>query len=650
SLLWWYKRLIALRKRYRAFGRGTVEFLHPSNPRVLAFVRRYDSETILVVANLSRNVQTFELDLSAYRGFVPVELSGGTRFPEVADRPYFLNLGPFAFYWFSLERVEKPEEIARGEELPLIGAKTLEEVLTDRNRDALSRAILRYLQARRWFASKTRTIAHVRIREQFPLPNKAGALALIEVEYTDGEPDLYQLPLGVTQARRSDEPDARTATLIARLRDGCLLYEPVTETKFANSLLDTIGKRKALKADRGTLSGVPARAFKELRGTETLEPQVLKAEQSNTAIVYDQKLFLKLFRRLEPGVNTDLEVTRFLNEETDFQNVPRLAGALEHRIDDKSEPTTLAILQGFTENAGDAWRYTLDAIGRYFERLLSDASAADRIAKNMPSEDVFALAQKPLPDLCTELLSPYLSEAELLGKRTAELHLALASRDDIPAFAPEPFTPHYQRSIYETMRTQAVQTLALVKRRAKDQPEAQQLLAQEKAIQQRLRKLLDNRISGQRIRTHGDYHLGQVLYTGNDFVIIDFEGEPSRPLSERRIKRSALRDVAGMLRSFSYAPWAVIFGQAPGFVVRPEDRATLEAGAQFWQRCVSAAFLRSYLATASRGSFLPPTANEQQTLLEAYLLEKALYEIGYELNNRPDWIRIPLRGVLDLLH
>src|ERR1051325_6627532 len=210
SLLWWMKRLIAQRKRFRAFGRGTMEFLFPENRKILAFVRKYEEETILVVANLSRNVQTFELDLSAYRGYVPVELSGGTRFPEVGERRYFLNLGPFAFYWFTLERVATTAEIS-GEELPLIGAKSLEEVLADRNRDTLARAILRYVQGRHWFAAKARTVSGIRVREHVALPNKAGALALIEVEYTDGEPDLYQLPLGVTQARRAGGPGARPA-------------------------------------------------------------------------------------------------------------------------------------------------------------------------------------------------------------------------------------------------------------------------------------------------------------------------------------------------------------------------------------------------------------------------------------------------------
>jgi maltose alpha-D-glucosyltransferase/alpha-amylase len=229
------------------------------------------------------------------------------------------------------------------------------------------------------------------------------------------------------------------------------------------------------------------------------------------------------------------------------------------------------------------------------------------------------------------------------------MHAALASRDDVPAFAPEPFTPHYQRSIYQLMRTQTVQTLQLLRRKAKGNADAEALLARESELQQRFRRVLEGRITGLRIRTHGDYHLGQLLRTGNDFVIIDFEGEPSRPLSERRIKRSALRDVAGMLRSFHYAPYAVVHGQSQGSVIRGEDIAALESGARFWHRAVSEAFLRAYLAESAGAAHLPRTREELRVLLDAYLLEKALYEIVYELNNRPEWLAIPLRGVLDLL-
>ncbi|HEX7193059.1 MAG TPA: putative maltokinase, partial [Thermoanaerobaculia bacterium] len=629
SLLWWMKRLISTRKRYKAFGRGTMEFLHPENRKILAFVRRYEEETILVVANLSRFVQCFELDLSAYKGMVPVELSGGTHFPEVGDRPYFLNLGPFAFYWFALEKVTR--EAALSEDVPLLDARgKWSEVFAA---PALGRAIARYIRSRRWFGGKTRTIANVKVRDHVPLA-PSSVLALLTLEYTDAEPDTYVLPLGITQARRADE---KIETLIARLKDGCMLYEPIGDESLAQGLLETIARRRSLKGEEGSVHGVPSRAFRELRGTGHLDSQVVRAEQSNSAIVYGQRLFVKLFRRIEYGENVDLEVSRFLNEETEFRNTPQFAGAIEYRTD-HAEPMTLAMAQGFTQNSGDAWKYTLDAIGRYFERVTSDTGAAERV-KGRTTD----------PDFARDVFGSYLANAELLGRRTAEMHLALASRDDVPGFIPEPFTQHYQRSIYQSIRTQIVQTFGLLRRRAKENADAQELLKHEADLQQRIRTVLNGKIGGQRIRTHGDYHLGQVLYTGNDFVIIDFEGEPLRPLSERRIKRSALRDVAGMLRSFHYAPYAVFFGRTAGGVIRAEDADLLETSAVFWHQWISNAFLHAYLERSAGARHLPASRDEINVLLNAHLFEKALYEIAYELNNRPEWVRIPLRGVLDLL-
>jgi len=622
SLLWWMKRLIATRKRYRAFGRGTIEFLHPENRKILAFVRKWEDETILVVANLSRLVQCFELDLQQFRGMVPVELSGGTSFPRIEDRPYFLNLGPFAFYWFALQ--PKEERATAAEDVPLVSARTFNEVLAERNSDALERALERYIRTRRWFAGKARTISSITVRDTVAT-GKDIRIAIVGVEFTEGEPQNYLVPMAIGEARRADD-STRTSTLIARLKDGCLLYEAVADDKFANALLDTIKRKRQLKGDAGVISGSPTRYLRGVVATEDpLEPHVLKAEQSNTAIIYGQKLFMKLFRKLEAGVNTDLEMMRFLNEETSFEHTPRLAGALEYRSG-AGEPITLAILQGYTQNSGDAWHHTLDAIGRFFEQVLSEGGKVEE-----------------------RMVGTYLTDVATLGRRTAQMHLALASRDDIPTFAPEPFTPHYQRSIYQSIRTQAGRTLQLLRRRAKGNPLAEELISRESELQARIRAVLDKKIVAARIRTHGDFHLGQLLYTGADFVIIDFEGEPLRPLSERRIKRNALRDVAGMVRSFAYAPYAVLSGQAPGVVVRAEDRPTLEAASQQWRGMVSDAYLRAYYAESAGALHLPADPSQRETLLNAYLLEKALYEIAYELNNRPDWVDIPLRGVLELV-
>ncbi len=650
SLLWWMKRLIAMRKRYRAFGRGTMEFLHSENRKIIAYVRRYSApeapeETILVVANLSRLVQCFELDLSQYKGMVPVELSGGTRFPAVGERPYFLNLAPFSFFWFALER--EVAAAATTQDAPLIAAHSWTEVLSARHRDALDRALTAYLPTRRWFGGKGGGLSSVRVLDAVELTSEM-RLLLLEAELTEGEPQIYLAPLAIANVRR-EQDQGRNLPVIARLRDGAVLYEAVQEEAFASTLLDAVARKRTLRGKEGSVTGITTRAFKELRGSEKLETHVLAVEQSNTAITYGQRLFLKLFRRIQPGINTDFEVTRFLTEETTFRNTPRVAGALEYRRSGTDVPMTVAILQGYIPNSGDAWTFVLDSIGRYFDHLLSDSMAAERVAASVSRHSLLALAREPFPDLVRETIAGAIGDAELLGTRTAQMHLALASRSDIPAFAPEPFTPHYQRSIYQSMRTQVVQTLQTVRRKAKDLPEFEQLLAKESDLHQRVRAVMQGRIDGQRIRTHGDYHLGQVLHTGNDFVIIDFEGEPARPLSERRIKRGALRDVAGMLRSFHYAPYAVLFGTSPGSYVRPEDVPRLESGARFWAQWMSAAFLRAYLAESAKGTHLPSNTDSLEALLHTYLLEKALYEIVYELNHRPDWVRIPLRGVLDLV-
>jgi maltose alpha-D-glucosyltransferase/alpha-amylase len=423
----------------------------------------------------------------------------------------------------------------------------------------------------------------------------------------------------------------------------------LADTKFSGALLDTIARRRSVKAQNGTVTGAPSRSFRGMRDTGELPVQVLKTEQSNTAMLFGDRFFMKLFRRLESGINTDLEVTRFLNDETSFTATPQVVGSLHYESEVGGEPSTIGLALRYVANTGDAWTYTLDSIGRFFENVLSDAGAMARLAKSMPPDLLSAVIPQPALEFAHEIIGAYFADAELLGRRTAQMHRALASRDDIPAFAPEPMTPHYQRSVYQHIRSQAVQIFQLLRRRAKGNLAAEELLAREDDLQKRIRQILDGRMSGLRIRTHGDYHLGQVLHTGNDFVIIDFEGEPSRPLSERRIKRSALRDVAGMLRSFHYASVALLPDHSQHSVIRAEDADAAGNAARSWYRWVSDGFLRAYIAESADAAHLPRTREELQVLLDVHLLEKALYEIAYELNNRPDWVRIPIRGVLDLL-
>ncbi|MGH7425260.1 MAG: putative maltokinase, partial [Candidatus Methylomirabilales bacterium] len=655
SLLWWMKRLVALRKRYKAFGRGSLEMLYPENRKILAFVRSYGEERILVVANLSRLAQYVELDLSSFRGAVPIELFGGTDFPPVSDRPYFLTLGPHTFYWFALQPGRAEARAGRVAAPPLLKvAGDWREIFSKKNREALEELLPSFLVTRRWFGGKARRIRSVEIVELVPVavPNGApsGYLTLLRVEYTDGDPDLYLLPLAATSARRSREEEALAPAAVARLstKDGDqLLYDAVWDPDFCSALLEALAGRRRLAGISGKVTATPTRAFRPIRGQGPLAPYVMQAEQSNSSIGYGDRLLLKLFRRLGEGENPDLEIGRFLTERTVFPHIPPVAGALEYRRG-RGEPVTLGILHGFAPNQGDAWSYTLDSLGRFAERVLVGRPESEELTRDHRPHLLDMAAMQPSP-AARELIGEYLESARLIGERTGGLHTALASEPDHPSFAPEPFTPFYQRSTYESMRALTLRTFRLLRERTDRHPEAVQVLDLEAAILKRFRALLETRITATRIRCHGDYHLGQVLFTGRDFLIIDFEGEPARSLGERRIKRSPIRDVAGMIRSFHYAAFALLYGHA-GAIVRPDDPSILEPWLHFWYRWVSASFLRAYLHAAAGASFLPPARGELEVLLDAFLLEKALYELAYELDHRPDWAGIPLRGVRAIIN
>jgi maltose alpha-D-glucosyltransferase/alpha-amylase len=372
-------------------------------------------------------------------------------------------------------------------------------------------------------------------------------------------------------------------------------------------------------------------------------------------VVFGDRLVLKLFRKLEAGTNPDLEVSRFLAAQG-FAGTPPLAGWLELRRGPRgAEPLTVALLQAFVPNEGDAWSYSRDAFGRYFERV---TTRAERTPPADEARDPLALAGAEIPPEVSEVVGLYVGTAALLGERTAELHLALAGATEDPAFAPEPFGTLYQRSLYQSMRSLAGRSLRLLRGslgrlQDDDRALAARLLESREELLGRFAPLLEGKLAAARLRTHGDYHLGQVLYTGNDFVIIDFEGEPARPLSERRLKRSPLRDVAGMLRSFDYVAHAGIAAAERRGLVPAEQRPLAEAWARYWVRWASAAFLRGYFrrleAAGAGAAFLPATVDERAALLDAFLLEKALYELGYELDHRPEWVHIPLRGVVQLL-
>jgi maltose alpha-D-glucosyltransferase/alpha-amylase len=671
SLLWWTKRLVTLRRRYRAFGRGSLEFLYPENRKVLAFTRTYGDEVILVVANLSRFMQYAELDLREYRGSVPVELFGQTELPRIGDHPYLITLGPHSFYWFALEAQSSRDRQPRQDPeapLPVIEvAGEWDEIFNRRSRGALEEVLPQYLMGRRWFGSKAQKIASTVLEDVIAVSRPAagraqaaaskseqplGFICPVRVEYVEGDAQTYVLALGATPAQRSgDLMHAVADTAVARLKTSegeWMLFDALWNEQFDSALLEAIARRRQIPGQSGRLLATPTKAFKAVTGGAplALEPQPMQAEQSNTSVIFGDRLFFKLFRRPEPGVNPDLEIGRFLTERVGFPHVPRVAGALEYRRG-KGEPMTLGIAQELVPNSGDAWHYTLDSLGRFFEEaIIRHPEIPDpQIPEGV---GLFQAARMEPPVLARETMADYLERARLLGRRTAELHLALASNGEDPAFAPEPMTPFYQRSLYQTVRSITVQNFRLLRDLADEIPEAVQILDLESDVVRRLQRVLEPKINASRIRIHGDYHLGQVLYTGKDFVIIDFEGEPARPLSERRIKRSPLQDVAGMLRSLNYAAYSALYGRLGG-IAADRDPSVLQHWVRFWYLWASGAFLGTYLDVARGASFIPRSEAHTKILLDTFLLGKAMYELGYEANNRPQWMKIPIQGILQLL-
>jgi maltose alpha-D-glucosyltransferase / alpha-amylase len=642
SLLWWMRRVISTRKNFKAFSRGSLEFLFPDNAKVLAFVRRYDNETILVVVNLSRFAQVVELDLAHFAGCVPVEVFSRNRFPTIKKSAYVLTLSPHSHYWFTFQSQTARRRTERKRAVPVLNARPqLQTLLDDGARDRLEREVLpEYIAGCRWFGAKARALRQMRVLERSAISSEPDAAQFwfIEVSYLDGPTENYALPVKIVSGEKAQAISQHSPqAVIARFpgNDESILFDAIWDADFREKLFRLMLDRQRATGRNGSLVGALSPRIGDVANIPASE--VLGAEQSNSSMLFADKYFLKLYRKLEDGVNPDVEVTRFLSERARFENVPAFGGLIEYRRA-KAEPAVVCLLQDAIPNQADAWTMTLDHVGRFYERVLARKA-------ELQNETT------PAGTLVEELVGGiYPEKAMLLAQRTGELHVALASVRDDPLFAPEPFNAMAQRSVYQSMRALLRRNFESLKKKLKDVPdhlrdEAKNVLGTEKEILSREKRLLDRKTNAAKIRIHGDYHLGQILYTGKDFVILDFEGEPARPLSERKLKRSALRDVAGMMRSFQYAAYSALWQPA----MRAEDVPFLERWADIWYRQMSSVFLQKYLQTTATSTFVPQNSDDLQILLEAYLLDKAVYEIGYELNNRPDWVVIPIRGIKHIL-
>jgi maltose alpha-D-glucosyltransferase/alpha-amylase len=718
SLLSWTRQIIALRKEHPVLGRGDMTLLYPKNPRVFAFLRSHEGETMLVVCNLAKVTQYVELDLSEFVGRVPIEVFGRTALPEIGAAPYFLLLAPHQFHWFSL----KPKEAlmrdattqAKKREIPILEVSVLAEdwtrLMHPPGVEALEALLPDFLRQQRWFGRKSEHIEQVELRAPFQLSIGARRESvLLTFLQTEAEPEeRWFLPLAMAEGELAsrierEHPEA----ILTRLRftppadhpsaavEERLLYDAFENPDFSLALMRLITEQKKLSAREGKLVGVHAKGQRRA-SLKASSVRRLFGEQSNTSLVFDERFILKIFRRLVTGPNPDLEIGALLTRHG-FSESPRMLGHLEHASHDERTPATaVGILHEFLPNDGTAFEEAVCASGHFIDRMLgkpapyislpSDESALshlgriggqrcevmgepgqlkDRleegeVARPGQGHGLLALSHRPPPKAVLAAMGGYLDRARHLGEVTAKLHHTLASERGDPAFEPVPFGPTAARALYQGLQGHLIALLQRIQNRCEHLratapeafPQIERLFAAKPRLLAELEPLRTLPLTGNRIRIHGDFHLGQVLRRDSELSIVDFEGEPSRSLSERRLKRSALRDVAGMIRSFHYAAYTPLLSQSSGACAddseETEGNASMEM-AQLFARWTSASFVRGYRERAWGAPFLPTGEAEADVLLTALTIGKGLYEIDYELNHRPRCLALALRGFLGML-
>lgn len=656
SVLWWMRNLIAMRKRLRAFSHGDTEFLETGNSKILAFTRSYKGEHILVITNLSKYSQSFKIDLKEFKGIAPIEIFSQNKFFEIGEEPYPFTIGPYGYYWFQLESAEDGEEVPHErkiEELEIdVEWRHFFENYTAKRR--LEKAILpNYLKTTRWFGSKSKKIVSIDV-ERFPaipLEEEPAYLTQTTIRYTNGLPETYFVPLFFETDPTSilgylkNELHSVICYIKTPTKEG-ILVDAIFDEAFRKELFYNMKYQVSVQVENGFLKFEPGKILEELSiEKEDIQSEVLKAEQSNTSVIYNNQFFFKIYRKLDTDINPDLELVRFLSEKTEFKNSPRYGGGIEFENSADRSFTILGLLQNKIPNQGEAWTMFLGELGRYYEKIL--AKMRNKPAPALVTKEQLFFEDIPAPTQ-QYIGSVTYERVVLLAQRTAEMHIALSSNHEDEDFSPERFTQNYQRSIYSGHRKLVADKLSALAKRKDSLPEhiageAQRILDIREDILECFSEIFTRKINATKTRVHGDYHLGQVLFNGRDFYIIDFEGEPLHTISERRLKKTPFKDVAGMIRSFHYAAFGqLVLNQN----YRKEDMPLLEQWAHQWFHYLRQVFLTSYLALTQEQSFVPDDPLATRLLLRNYTLEKAIYEVGYEMNARPEWLRIPIRGVL----
>ena len=633
SLLSWNKRMMAVRKSSQIFGRGSLAFIRPSNRAVIAYVREYNGEAILCIANLSRSAQAAELDLSQWNGRAPIEMLGRTPFQKISDEPYAVTLAPYGFFWLMLSE-EAGQDAASAyipEWVTLVFNQGWNSLCTGRSHQFFIRDVLPpFLASRRWFAQKDSELTNISIAATLPWSgNSDAALALLDVT-ARGETSRYALPLAVQWSRAAGSYEQTQPILIAPVRRGHvegILVEATADRDVVMDIVRQIHQNATIDASRCQIKFLASRRFAEAPIPAFESVSALHGEQSNSTIIIDASCVLKIYRRLSAGPNPEIDIGRFLTEVARYTHAPALLGTVELFEPDTS--WTIAVMHEFVENQGEAWTFT----GAYLDRFL---------------EEERLLTAQPRPDPGKH--ASFLNRIQQIGRRVGELHAALSS-SDLADFAPEPITPAVAQTMIDTVIESAQDVFDRLREERAHLDEraatfADALLRRREAALERLRGLLPGDLEIDQIRHHGDLHLGQILIVKDDACIIDFEGEPNRSPNERRRKAPAARDVAGFIRSLDYAATSAL-GRV--MTAAPEEHVKVSAAIDRWRLQSTRAFLAGVREAASPTRLWPRDEAVARRLLRFFIAEKAFYEIGYELANRPDWVMVPLAGAVHAL-
>lgn len=648
SLLWWMKRIIAIHKRFSVFGEGNIEFLLPDNKKILAFVRKNKQENILVVANLSRYPQATQLDLSAWQGSIPQEVFGSTAFPEVGREPYSLTLAPYGYFIFSLERQKAqalPSSAKKEHEFRNI--QTIADLFAGKTKDRVLPEILApWLATTTWFMGKGRKIDQMAIKEVVPVETAESLLGIrtlfLEISYKEGQPELYIVPVALASGVKARQIQRRhPESIIANLKLGktkAVLFDATHATDWQQWLLRLAKSKKAQKGKSGkfvaTMQKGGAGVVKEGATGE-----VVHVGRENTVIAFQKEWVAKLYRRAQEGVRPEIEIGLQL-QKAGFQNKARLLAEIQY-VARGSEPMTIAAMEEFVPNQGDAWALCREEATRYAEYILS---SKDQLPGTVPLENADEFFSTASGEAFREQMA-------LLGKRVGEFHLALLKEKEKKEFKPEVFGYIYQVALSQFMNSSAKRVLATASQ-AKNLPEEitrelQQVIASKAHMSRKFQDLQAQKIQAVTSRIHGDFHLGEILFTGKDFAITDYEGNPEKSLSEKRLKRSPLFDVAALINSLYTAAYTPLLEQKDS--LSEEEQVLLETWFAQWHSYYAGIFLAEYRATTKNSGIVPENEESFSVLLQSLLLTRALQQLDQELRNPSNALLIPVKRIQQLL-